>query len=91
VPSDESVIEHRESVYGPPRMFFESYGVICKVLDEYARAGQGEECNHAHLSAMKMVALKVLRSCWCPKVGDNYVDGRNYMSIAEMNVPEERV
>ena len=83
--TDESVIEDREEVYGPPRLFFESYGAICEVMDEYAHVGQGKGCNSAHLSSMKMAMLKILRSCWCPDVEDNYVDARNYVSIAEMN------
>lgn len=84
--SDESVIKDRESKYGPPKIFFETYGSMCELLDEFAHAGQGKGCNYAHLSSMKMVLLKVLRSCWCPSVEDNYVDGRNYISIAEMSL-----
>ena len=84
--ADFRVMEDREEVYGPPMLFFESYGAICEVMDEYAHIGQGKGCNYAHLSSMKMAMLKILRSCWCPDVEDNYVDGRNYMSIAEMNV-----
>ena len=53
-------------------------------LDEYAHVGQGKDVNYGHLSSTKMVLLKLVRSVWCPDVEDNYVDSRNYVSIAEM-------
>ena len=87
--NDKEILERREEVYGPPRLFFEAYGRMCEVLDEYAHIGQGRKVNYGHISAMKMVLLKVLRSSWCPDVKDNYADTRNYASIAEMTTRTE--
>ena len=82
--NDGEVLVDREEVYGPPRLFFEAYGRMCEILDEYAHVGQGKDVNYGHLSSTKMVLLKLVRSVWCPDVEDNYVDSRNYVSIAEM-------
>ena len=89
--NDKEILESREEVYGPPRLFFEAYGRMCEVLDEYAHIGQGRKVNYGHISAMKMVLLKVLRSSWCPDVEDNYADTRNYASIAEMTTRTEEI
>jgi len=88
--NDGEVLVDREEVYGPPRLFFEAYGQMCEILDEYAHIGQGKDVNYGHLSSTKMVLLKLVRSVWCPDVEDNYVDSRNYVSIAEMTARTEK-
>jgi hypothetical protein len=82
--TDEDILKDREGKYGPPELFFEVYGRMTRTLDEYAEASGQELVNEGHLCAMKMVLLKVLRSTWNPAVEDNYCDGRNYFSIAEL-------
>ena len=81
--NDGEVLVDREEVYGPPRLFFDAYGRMCEILDEYAHVGQGKDVNYGHLSSTKMVLLKLMRSVWCPDVEDNYVDSRNYVTISE--------
>ena len=80
--NDKKILKDREAKYGKPHEFFEAYGAICEILDRYASVGQGE-AHYAHLSAMKMAMLKVLRSVWNPGLEDNYADARNYITIAE--------
>jgi hypothetical protein len=80
--NDKEILKDREAKYGKPREFFKAYGAMCEILDRYACMGQGE-ANYAHLSAMKMVILKVLRSVWNPGLKDNFADARNYITIAE--------
>ncbi len=81
--TDDEILKDRESKYGPPEMFFKTYGEMSKLLDLYAEASNQDKINESHLSAMKLVLLKVLRSTWNPYVDDNYCDARNYISIAE--------
>ena len=81
--TDDEILKDRESRYGPPELFFKNYGEMCRILDLYAEASDQDRINESHLSAMKLVLLKVLRSTWNPYVGDNYCDARNYISIAE--------
>jgi hypothetical protein len=87
--TDEEIMEDREGKYGPPELFFKNYGEMCRIIDSYAEASGQEEINESHLSAMKFVLLKVLRSTWNPNVEDNYCDARNYISIAEKCVNEK--
>ena len=81
--TDEEILKDREEKYGSPDLFFSTYGSMCRMLDCYAEASSQDPIDEAHLSAMKMVLLKVLRSVWNPEVEDNYCDARNYISIAE--------
>jgi len=81
--TDKEILEDRQDKYGPPELFFGTFGEMARLLDRYAEASGQEYINEAHLSAMKMVLLKVLRSTWNPTVEDNYCDARNYISIAE--------
>ena len=81
--TDEEILFDRQEKYGPPELFFETFGKISRLLDRYAEASKQEKINESHLSAMKLVLLKVLRSTWNPTVLDNYCDARNYISIAE--------
>ena len=81
--TDQEIFKDRESKYGKPEEFFTAYGAMCEILDRYAALGQGE-LNYGHLSALKLVLLKVLRSGFCPEHEDSYPDMRNYVSIAEM-------
>lgn len=81
---DLEILKDRRSKYGPPELFFETYGEMCRLLDRYAEASGQDTVNDGHLMALKMVLLKVLRSTWNPAIDDNYCDGRNYFTIAEM-------
>ena len=86
---DLEILEDRRSKYGPPELFFETYGEMCRLLDRYAEASDQESVNNGHLMALKMVILKVVRSTWNPTMDDNYCDGRNYFTIAEMMGAED--
>ena len=81
--TDDEILVDRQSKYGPPKLFFKTYGEMCRLLDEYSVSSNQETINDAHLAALKMVILKVLRSTWNPNLEDNYKDGRNYITIAE--------
>ena len=81
--TDEEILEDREDKYGPPDLFFSTFGSMCRMLDCYAEASGQDTIDEGHLHAMKMVLLKVIRSTWNPAVQDNYCDARNYISIAE--------
>jgi len=80
--TDDQIIQDREEKYGPPLDCFRTWAVLCTALDDYAKESPWE--NKAHLYAIKMAALKMVRSVWNPYVDDNYADGRNYFSIAQM-------
>lgn len=80
--TDIEIIQDREEKYGPPKECFETWATICAALDKYAHESPWE--NKAHLHSLKMVALKMVRSVWNPYTDDNYVDGRNYLSIAQL-------
>jgi hypothetical protein len=83
---DLDIIKDREKKYGPPGKFFETYGLMCDLLDDYASRNVGRKTNFGHMAALKMVLLKTLRSAWCPSLEDNYPDGRNYFTIAEKQI-----
>tara|TARA_Y100001936_G_scaffold100477_1_gene98810 strand:+ start:15411 stop:15713 length:303 start_codon:yes stop_codon:yes gene_type:complete len=80
--TDDQIIKNREEKYGPPLDCFNTWAKICTALDNYAKESPWE--NKAHLYALKMAALKMVRSVWNPSTLDNYPDGRNYFSIAQM-------
>jgi hypothetical protein len=86
--NDKEILKDREAKYGKPPEFFKAYGAMCEILDRYASVGQGE-ANYAHLSALKLVLLKVLRAGFNPEHMDSYADMRNYVSIAEMCVKKD--
>ncbi len=79
--TDDQIIQDREEKYGPPLDCFRTWATICTALDNYAKESPWE--NKAHLYALKMAALKMVRSVWSPYIDDNYADGRNYFSIAQ--------
>lgn len=87
--TDEEILKDREEKYGSPDLFFSTYGSMCRLLDCYAEESYNSTINVGHISAMKMVLLKVLRSVWNPELEDNYCDARNYISIAEKCVNEK--
>jgi len=79
--TDEQILEDRESKYGPPVHCFETWAIMCEALNQYAKASGN--INLAHLYALKMDLLKIVRSAWNPTISDNYKDGRNYCTIAQ--------
>ena len=80
--TDEQILEDRESKYGPPKRCFETWATMCETLNQYAK--ESGNVNLAHLYSLKMDLLKIVRSAWNPNIEDNYKDGRNYLTIAEM-------
>ena len=80
---DSEIMEDRMKKYGPPKLFFKTYGDMCRLLDLYAEESNQEQINEGHIAALKQVLLKVLRSVWSPEISDNYCDARNYISISE--------
>ena len=80
--TDEQILEDRESKYGPPQRCFETWATMCETLNQYAK--ESGNVNLAHLYSLKMDLLKIVRSAWNPNIDDNYKDGRNYLTIAEM-------
>ena len=80
--TDEQILEDRESKYGPPERCFEIWATMCETLNQYAK--ESGNINLAHLYALKMDLLKIVRSAWNPNIEDNYKDGRNYLTIAEI-------
>ena len=53
--TDDEILVDRQSKYGPPKLFFKTYGEMCRLLDEYSSSSTQETINDAHLSALKMV------------------------------------
>ena len=84
--SDEEILKDRESKYGPPKRCLETWATMCETLNQYAK--ESGNVNIAHLYSLKMNLLKIVRSAWNPNIEDNYKDGRNYLTIAEICVQE---
>ena len=80
--TDDQIIQDREEKYGPPLACFNTWAKICTALDDYAHKSPWD--NKAHLYSLKMAALKMFRAVWNPYIDDNYADGRNYFSIAQI-------
>ena len=57
--TDEEILKDREEKYGSPDVFFKTYGDMCRLLDSYAEASSQDPIDEGHLSALKMVLLKV--------------------------------
>ena len=85
--TDEQILEDRESKYGPPKRCFETWAIMCETLNQYAK--ESGNVNLAHLYALKMNLLKIVRSVWNPTIDDNYKDGRNYVTIAKQCTEEK--
>ena len=86
--TDEEIIKDRENKYGPPKRCFETWATMCETLNQYAK--ESGNINPAHLYALKMNLLKVVRSVWNPRIEDNYKDGRNYLTIAHQCIKEKK-
>lgn len=80
--TDAEILFDRQGKYGPPKLFFKTYGEMCRLIEQYSVSSSQETINDAHLEALKMVLLKILRSTWNPSILDNYADARNYITIA---------
>ena len=89
--TDKEILEDRQSRYGDPVLCFSAWGEMCRILDAYAENSNQDPINEAHLSALKMVLLKTVRSVWSPDLEDNYKDGRNYLTIAERCSREKKL
>ena len=86
--TDEEIIKDRANKYGPAKRCFETWATMCETLNEYAK--ESGNINPAHLYALKMNLLKVVRSVWNPRIEDNYKDGRNYLTIAHQCIKEKK-
>ena len=86
---DDKIIEERGKIYGPVEPMWRSIGSIqwsnftflLQKCNSERRKPTMEET--AHLAAMNMAAVKMVRSIQSPLHKDSYVDGRNYFTIGE--------
>lgn len=87
---DDEVMRDRAAQYGPAQEMWERIGSIQWHLAEFmiARCVDNDKdptvADKAHLAAMNMNVVKMVRSVYDPNHADNYLDGRNYWTIAEM-------
>lgn len=79
--TDKEIIKDREKKYGPANSCFNTWSQMCELLRAYHK--EAGNTNTAHLYALNMALLKIVRSAWNPSIGDNYKDGRNYITIAK--------
>ncbi len=91
---DKEVLKQRGKQYGPMAPMWEAIGAMqwenFKFLLQKSRSDfpvidqdpSPEELGH--LAAMNMTVVKMVRSIQDPKHNDNYVDGRNYNTIADI-------
>ena len=85
-PTDSQIMEARAKQYGPVKSQMETIGVIQMELSKYClERNEGKPSREAlaHLAAMNMAAVKLIRAIGNPGHVDNYCDGRNYLTIAE--------
>lgn len=84
---DEKIMDARAKIYGPVNEQFETIGEIWKLMNLYfQKLNEGNNLNATawgHLSALDMVIVKMIRSIANPYITDNYIDARNYITIAE--------
>lgn len=84
---DKTIMAARAKIYGPVNEQFETIGEIWKSMNLYfQKLNEGNELNSTawgHLSALDMVIVKMVRSIANPYIEDNYIDARNYITIAE--------
>ena len=84
--TDKQVMETRAKQYGPVKSQMETIGVIQMELFRYCLERNNNQPSSwalGHLAAMNMAAVKLVRAISNPGHGDNYCDGRNYLTIAE--------
>ena len=87
--TDEDIMQERGKMYGPVQPMWETIGKnqwnnFLFLLQKYPAAGGGQPTlkEKAHLAAMNMAVVKMVRSIQDPTNGDSYCDGRNYFTIA---------
>jgi len=86
---DKDIMEERGEIYGPVEPMWRAIGSIqwsnftflLQKCNSERRKPTIEET--AHLASINMVAVKMVRSIQNPGYKDSYVDGRNYLTIAE--------
>ena len=89
VTEDEKIIEERGKIYGPVEPMWRAIGsmqwsnftFLLQKCNSERRKPTIEEM--AHLAAMNMVAVKMVRSIQAPGHKDSFADGRNYFTIGE--------
>jgi len=84
--NDEKIMEERAEMYGAVGPQFEAIGRIQMNLTDYCMTvceNNPQPDNLAHLAAMNQVIVKIVRSLGNPHHADNYIDARNYITIAE--------
>ena len=82
---DNKVLNERAEKYGDPKDAFEAYGAMCEIMHRFSLTSPNPN-SLAHISALRMVLLKILRAVYTPSHSDNYIDARNYLTIAELCV-----
>lgn len=86
---DEEILKERGTRYGPMEPMWMTIGKIqwanfMFLMSKCSDAGRDPtDSEMAHLACMNMEAVKMVRSIYDPTYEDNFVDGRNYWTIAE--------
>ena len=90
---DKEVLRQRGKQYGPMSPMWEAIGTIqwenFKFLLQKSKDEEPDATELGHLAAMNMTVVKMVRSIQDPTHQDNYVDGRNYNTIADIVGNEE--
>jgi len=88
--TDEEILEERGKKYGHIPPMWETIGQMQFILSQFAFTSQFDRGDDvldskraAHLAAMNMVIVKIVRSVYDPEHIDNYQDGRNYLTIGD--------
>jgi|TARA_R110000765_G_scaffold99001_1_gene185886 hypothetical protein len=87
--TDKEIMEDRSKTYGAVEPMWETIGKnqwnnFLFLLQKYPAAGGGQPTpkEKAHLAAMNMNVVKMVRSIQDTSNVDNYQDGRNYWTIS---------
>ena len=85
--TDAEIMRDRAKEYGPVKSQMAVIGTIQMELSKYClerNEGKPAPKALAHLAALNLAVTKMVRSVSNREHEDNYCDGRNYLSIAEM-------
>ena len=86
--SDKEVLKQRGEQYGPMAPMWESIGAMqwenFKFLLQKSKGQDPAPAELGHLAALNMTVVKMVRSIQDRAHNDNYVDGRNYQTIADI-------
>lgn len=92
--TDKQILRERRRLYGPADLQWKTIGRIHRSLEDYFQEIYGAKVpgdeHEAHLACLKEAVLKIIRSIAAPGHVDNYQDGRNYLTIAEQCIENQR-